>query len=57
MSLKTLLNEYIFNFTVSRINIIEDHGMFDNINVGRQVFRTQSKQYRIKTYLTQKSNI
>lgn len=57
MSLKTLLNKYIFNFTVSRINIIEDHGMFDNINVGRQVFRTQSKQYRIKTYLTQKSNI
>lgn len=57
MSLKTLLNKYIFNFTVLRINIIEDHGMFDNINVGRQVIRTQSKQYRIKTYLTQKSNI
>lgn len=57
MSLKTLLNKYIFNFTVSRINIIEDHGMFDNINVGRQVIRTQSKQYRIKTYLTQKNNI
>lgn len=55
ISLETLLTEYIFDFSLLRIIIIDDvTSMFNREDhVGRQIIGMQCKQCRNKTYLIQ----